>query len=151
MARMYARKKGRSGSHKPAVKEKPKWLEYTDKEVVKIIEKLAREGYSSAMIGTILRDQYGIPSVKVVVGKSLTRVLEDLGFKREYPEDLYNLMKRAVTIRKHLEKNRKDYQSKRALQLTESKIRRLGKYYVSRGVLPQGWKYDPEQARLITQ
>jgi len=47
----------------------------------------------------------------------------------EYPEDLYNLMKKAVAIRKHLERNRKDTDSKYRLILVESKIHRLTRYY----------------------
>ncbi|MFO0131122.1 MAG: 30S ribosomal protein S15 [bacterium] len=35
------------------------------------------------------------------------------------PEDLYNLIKKAVSIRKHLEKNRKDKDSKYRLILVE--------------------------------
>src|SRR3989338_2145164 len=37
----------------------------------------------------------------------------------------------------------------RGLQLTESKIKRLVKYYKANGKLPQNWKYDREQAKLL--
>jgi small subunit ribosomal protein S15 len=69
----------------------------------------------------------------------------------EYPEDLFNLLKQAVNLRSHLERNKRDYTSKRGLELLESKIRRLGKYYVRTGVLPEHWHYDPEQAKLLVQ
>ncbi|MBC7119946.1 MAG: 30S ribosomal protein S15, partial [Methanobacteriaceae archaeon] len=71
--------------------------------------------------------------------------------KLEYPEDLINLMKKAVNIREHLKEHPKDLHSRRGLQLVESKIRRLVKYYVRKGVLPEGWKYDPEKAALIVK
>jgi small subunit ribosomal protein S15 len=35
------------------------------------------------------------------------------------------------------------------LRRTESKIWRLTKYYIRKGSLPQGWRYDPQQAKLI--
>ena len=77
--------------------------------------------------------------------------MKDIKLYPEYPEDLFNLLKQAVTLREHLMKNKKDYTSKRGLGLLESKIRRLGKYYVKKGVLPEQWKYDPEQAKLLVQ
>jgi len=39
--------------------------------------------------------------------------------------------------------------SKRNLQLTESKIWRLTKYYQKKNRLPKDWKYSPEQAKLM--
>ena len=40
-----------------------------------------------------------------------------------------SLIKKAVSIRKHLEKNRKDKDSKYRLILVESRIHRLTRYY----------------------
>jgi small subunit ribosomal protein S15 len=37
------------------------------------------------------------------------------------------------------------------LQLMESRIRRLVKYYVREGVLPQGWRYEPKKAALLVK
>ena len=45
--------------------EKPVWLKYTEEEVKAIIQKLAGQGLTSEKIGLILRDQYGIPKVKI--------------------------------------------------------------------------------------
>ena len=39
--------------------------------------------------------------------------------------------------------------AKRGLHLTESKIRRLVKYYKKTNKLPAAWKYDREQAKLL--
>ena len=147
MARMYARKRGKSGSKRPLVRAD--WVEYSGEEVEKLVVKLAKDGYSSAMIGTVLRDQYGIPSVKDATGKSITKILKENNLIPEIPEDILNLMKRAVRLRAHLEIHKKDKHSKRGLELMESKIRRLGKYYVRKGLLPEGWKYDPERAKLL--
>jgi len=131
--------------------DKPEWLEMTDDEIVELIVKLHREGQSTSQIGIILRDQYGIPSTKSVLGKKITEILKDNGTEFEYPEDLLNLIKRAVNIREHLEENPKDLHSKRGLMKIESRIRRLVKYYTRNNVLPEGWRYDPTTAALLVK
>ena len=68
-----------------------------------------------------------------------------------YPEDLLNLIRRAVNIRDHLTENPKDLHSKRGLTIIESRIRRLASYYVSEGKLPEGWRYDPQEAALLVK
>jgi len=131
------------------MKKEAKWVEYKPKEVEDLIIKYAKQGLQSAGIGVILRDQYGVPSVKLVTKKTVSHILKENDLYSKLPEDLFNLLKRAVELRVHMEKNKKDYQSYRGLELTESKIRRLAKYYIRKGLLPKGWKYDPEQAKLL--
>lgn len=151
MARMHARKRGKSGSTHPTSKKVPAWCKHTKKEVTDLVVELAKAGKKQSQIGVILRDQHAIPSVKAIVGKSLKQILEDAGLAQEYPEDLMNLMRKAVTLRKHLEINKKDFHNKRALHLTESKIRRLVRYYKRTKVLPHDWYYKPDQAALIVR
>lgn len=67
-------------------------------------------------------------------------VLFWLGLAPEIPEDLYHLIKKAVAIRKHLERNRKDKDSKFRLILVESRIHRLARYYKKMKKLPPVWK-----------
>ncbi|HIH62425.1 MAG TPA: 30S ribosomal protein S15 [Methanobacteriales archaeon] len=133
------------------MKIKPDWVEYSNEEIEELIIKLYKEGNPPSKIGIILRDQHGIPNVKSITGMKITEILEKHDIKLEYPEDLINLMKKAVNIREHLKEHPKDLHSRRGLQLVESKIRRLVKYYVKKGVLPEGWKYDPEKAALIVK
>lgn len=130
---------------------KPEWIEYSNEEIEELILKLRKEGNSTSMIGIILRDQYGIPDVKVVTGKKITKILEDHGQELEYPEDLMNLIRKAVNIRDHLNENPKDLHTRRGLRIIESKIRRLVKYYVREGVLPEGWRYEPRSAALLVK
>jgi len=151
MARIHSRKKGKSGSKKPVMKTPPKWVVYKKNEVEKLVINLAKEGYQSSIIGLILRDRFGIPSVKIMTGKTIKQILIENKIYPDYPEDLLNLLKRAVNLRNHLALNKKDYTSKRNLELLESKIRRLGKYYIKTKVLPPEWTYDPERAKLIVQ
>lgn len=145
-----SKEKGRSGSLRPARLEKPEWIKMRPEEVEELVVSLHRKGYPPSMIGTILRDQYGIPLVKAVTGKSVLQILRERGLAPEIPEDLLNLMKRAVRVRKHLDEHPKDYHSKRGLQLIESKIHRLAKYYKREGILPLDWKYDPSKVALYT-
>ena len=77
MARMHSRKKGKSGSTRPARLEKPVWVELSSEEVTNEVIKLARKGLSQSLIGVILRDSYGIPLVKVVTGKLISQILKE--------------------------------------------------------------------------
>lgn len=120
-------------------------------KIEELIVMLAKKGLSSAEIGLVLRDTYGIPSVREATGKKIAQIMKEKGVYPEIPEDLMNLMKRAVRLRAHLERNKKDKQSKRGLEIIESKIRSLGKYYSRKGVLPKDWSYDPEKAKLLVQ
>ena len=149
MARLHSRKKGKSGSTRPPRLEKPVWVERSAEEVENLVVKLARKGLSKSMIGIILRDSYGIPLVKVVSGKKISEILEAKEIESVLPEDLLNLVKKALNIRKHMETNHKDLQGKKGLQRTESKIFRLTKYYKRKGVLPIDFKYKPEQIRTL--
>jgi small subunit ribosomal protein S15 len=56
------------------------------------------------------------------------------------PVDLANLIKWWQRIEEHLEKHPKDNDSKKGLVRTNSKIRRLIKYYKREGVLPAAWE-----------
>jgi small subunit ribosomal protein S15 len=103
----------------------------------------------SAKIGLILRDKYGVPSIKLATGKRIGQILAENNLESDIPEDLRNLIVKALGMRKHLAENNKDYHNKRQLQLTESKLRRLVKYYVSSGKLPKGWVYKPETAEFL--
>lgn len=129
----------------------PDWIEYSTEEIEELILKLTKEGNSTSKIGVILRDQYGIPDVKTVTGMKITQILENHDQGLEYPEDLMNLIRKAVNVRDHLEENPKDLHTRRGLQLMESRIRRLVKYYVREGVLPQGWRYEPKKAALLVK
>ena len=143
---MHSRKHGKSGSKKPTKKSLPVWLRYKPKEVELIVAKLTKEGKNASEIGTILRDTYGIPDARLLFKQKLSKIQTKSGAASEVPDDLTSLIRRSVSIRKHMEANRKDQTAKRGLQLTESKIKRLTKYYKRTGALASEWKYDPERA-----
>ena len=150
MARMHARRKGKSGSTHPIERKKhPEWSSLNPREIESRLIELAKSGKPTSEIGLILRDQYAVPDVKLATGKKISKIIEDNQMKPEIPEDLRNLIYTALQLKKQLETNRKDLKNKRNLQLTESKIRRLTKYYHIQNRLPDKWKYSPEQAKLM--
>ena len=149
MARQYSGKRGKHGSKKPVNKAKPTWVSYADKEVEQLVVKLAKTGKTTSQIGLTLRDSYGIPDVKVITGKKITKIVEENKLLPNIPEDVTALMKKEINLMKHLEKNKHDMTAKRGLQLSESRIHRLSKYYKRIGKLPADWKYDKESIKLI--
>ncbi|MDD3373756.1 MAG: 30S ribosomal protein S15 [Methanoculleus bourgensis] len=149
MARMYARRRGTAGSVRPYRKEAPEWSNTDTAEIEKIVVELRKDGMSSSQIGLALRDRYGVPDVKLATGKRVNEILREKGLESEIPEDLRNLMQKALGLRKHLAENRKDVHNARQLQITESKVRRLGRYYVKSGRMPKGWTYKPETAEIL--
>ncbi|MEM1627894.1 MAG: 30S ribosomal protein S15 [Desulfurococcaceae archaeon] len=145
------RDKGSSHSTRPARAGPPKWLklDMSPSDAELLVVELAKRGYPPSMIGIILRDQYGIPLIKQVTGKKVVEILEKHDVKINIPEDLFNLIKKAVNLRRHLDEHPKDYHSKRGLIEIESKIHRLVKYYKRIKKLPPDWEYDPEKAKLL--
>lgn len=125
-------------------------VNYEKEEVERLITKLAQNSMTPSQIGMALRDQYGIPDVKVF-GFTIGQALKKSKMEKEIPEDLYNLIKKAVVMSSHLERNKKDKKNVHRLQLIESRVRKLGRYYVKVGKLPKGWKYDLIHAKLIVK
>ena len=102
---------------------------------------MAKKGVTPSQIGVLLRDSHGVAQVRSVTGNKILRILKSRGLAPEIPEDLYMLMKKAVNVRKHLERNRKDKDGKFRLILIESRIHRLARYYKSTKQIPANWKY----------
>jgi len=151
VARIHARKKGKSGSTKPHHEITPDWIDVKPEEIEKLVVDLHKRGNSTSKIGIVLRDQYGIPSVKLATGMKIGKILSKNGITMQLPEDLANLMRKALQIHKHLEDNRKDLHNKRQLALTEAKVRRLVRYYKRRKLLAENWKYTREGAKLLIE
>ena len=150
----------------------PSWLKTTPEDVVDHITKLARKGLTPSQIGVTLRDSHGIPQVRFVTGNKILRILKTngtpppkspleplivvkrrvlifLGLAPQIPEDLWHLVKKAVAVRKHLETNRKDKDSKFRLILIESRIHRLARYYKTKQQIPPTFKYDSATASTL--
>ncbi|KAG5670289.1 hypothetical protein PVAND_000566 [Polypedilum vanderplanki] len=149
MGRMHAPGKGISQSALPYRRSVPSWLKLNAEDVKEQIKKLGKKGMTPSQIGIILRDSHGVAQVRFVNGNKILRIMKAVGLKPDIPEDLYFLIKRAVSIRKHLERNRKDIDSKFRLILVESRIHRLARYYKNKAVLPPTWKYESATASAL--
>ena len=148
MSRIHSGRKGRAGSHRPYPATAPAWATLERDELVDEAVKLAKGGASSAHVGTVLRDSFGVPSVRVATGLRLTKLLASKGVKPDLPEDLQALLKRVVHLQRHLETHPTDLSNRRGLTLMESRIRRLAHYYRQRKVLPADWSYTSATAVL---
>ncbi|MDA3856001.1 MAG: 30S ribosomal protein S15 [Candidatus Woesearchaeota archaeon] len=142
MARTHARVKGKSGSTRPVIADLS-FVTVKKADVEKLVLELAKEDVKPSMIGLVLRDSHGIPSIKKMTGKSVGKILEDNKISvTTIPEDLSALVVRAKGLKKHLEMNTRDTHNKRSLQLIEAKIRRLSKYYKIKGKVPSNWRMN---------
>ncbi|WP_128478101.1 30S ribosomal protein S15 [Halorussus pelagicus] len=154
MARMHTRRRGSSDSDKPVADEPPEWSDVDEDAIEERVVKLAEQGHSPSQIGLKLRDEgvkgTPIPDVKLATGKKVTEILEENDATGDVPEDLYNLLERAVRLREHMDENPQDAANKRALQNTQSKARRLIDYY--RGdELSVDFTYSYDTAKEITE
>lgn len=132
-----------------AKKKTATWVTYEPDEMEALISKMAKEGMTAAQIGLKLRDTYGIPDVRQA-GIKVSRIARREAPKA-IPEDMYSLLEQAVNLHVHLAKSKKDGKARHAVDTIESKIRRLGKYYVRRKRLPADWKYSLEKAKLLVK
>lgn len=152
MPRTSTKKKSKSESTSSVQKaQPPEWSSLNPREVESQIVELAKSGKSTSEIGMILRDQYAVPDVRVATGKTVSEIIKENELTPEIPEDLRNLIGSAMQLRKHTDKHAKDFHNKRSLQLIESRIRRLTKYYQDQKRLPKDWRYSPEQAKLMVE
>ncbi len=145
---MHTHRHGKSHSIRPSVPANPTWVKHTPKEVEALVVKYSKEGLTPSQIGIKLRDQYAIPLVRVITKKSIGKILEENQLKPEMPEDLDNIVKKAVGLQRHLRENRGDRRNVRSLELIEAKMHRLSVYYKRIGQLPKTWKYKSVVAQL---
>ena len=111
----------------------PEWSDVDADSIEERVVDLAEQGYDPSQIGRKLRDEgvagVPVPDVKLATGKKVSEILDEHDAEPEIPEDLRNLLERAIRLYEHVEENGQDYQNKRSLQNTESKVRRLVNYY----------------------
>jgi len=151
MARMHARRRGKSGSQRPMINENPAWVPLSKEEIENQVIRMGKEGTTAARIGLLLRDQHAVPDVKLATGKTVLDILKENQLQPKLPDDLVALMRTAINLQTHLQENNKDLANKRNLQMVESKIRRIVKYYKREGVLPADWNYSIANAELLIE
>ncbi len=151
MARMHSKKHGKAKSRKPVVElgAVPTGSPISKGEIEDLAVKYTKQGMSPAQIGEKLKREHSVPYVKQYTGKRLVQILKEKKVAGQIPADLMDLMRKAVIMHAHMEKNKQDKHNGLRLKRVESKIWRLSKYYIREGELPGKWKYDPKQAELL--
>ena len=148
MGRMHTHRHGKSHSIRPTTLRAPSWITLGSKEIEELVIKYTKDGLTPSQIGIKLRDQHSIPLIKSITKKSIGEILEENDLKTEMPEDLENIVKKAVGLQKHLKANKGDNRNVRSLELIEAKVHRLSVYYKRIGRIPKTWKYKSVVAQL---
>ena len=139
---------GKSHSIRPATLRAPSWISLTPAEIEALVIKYSKEGLTPSQIGIKLRDQHSIPLIKPITKKSIGQILEENDLKADMPEDLENIVNKAVGLQKHLKENKGDNRNVRSLELIEAKVHRLSVYYKRIERIPKTWKYKSVVAQL---
>lgn len=142
---------GKKHSKRTPIEASPAWVEYKPNEIMEVVVTLSNQGQSSSEIGMGLRDQYGIPNIRALTGKSIDDILREHNILPQIPEDLMSLIRKSVRLKSHMDKNKKDFSAKHGYMLTVSKIRRLVKYYHEKKRLAAGWRFSEETAALLVK
>jgi len=148
MGRLHTHNHGKAHSIRPIESKFSSWVKQDPKEIEELVIKYAKDGNTSSQIGIKLRDQHAIPLVKPIINKTISDILDQNDLKSEIPEDLNNIVIKAVGLQKHLKSNKNDRRNIRSLELIEAKVHRLSMYYKKIGRIPKNWKYKSVIAQL---
>jgi small subunit ribosomal protein S15 len=148
MGRLHTHRHGKSHTIRPATLHVPSWITLSPKEIEELIVKYSKDGLTPSQIGLKLRDQHSIPLVKPITKKSVGEILKENDLQAEMPEDLDNIVRKAVGLQKHLKTNKGDNRNVRSLELIEAKVHRLSVYYKKIDRIPKTWKYKSVVAQL---
>lgn len=148
MSRLHTHKHGKSHSTRPINVRMQPWIFQKSDEIVELIKKYGKDNLSSSQIGIKLRDQHAIPLAKPLIKKSITQILDENKLNKDIPEDLTNIVKKAIGLQRHLQTNKSDKRNIRSLELIEAKIHRLSEYYKKINKLEKNWKYKSIVAQL---
>ncbi|MBI3254689.1 MAG: 30S ribosomal protein S15 [Nitrosarchaeum sp.] len=146
--RLHTHRHGKSHTIRPATLRVPSWITLSTKEIEELVVKYSKDGLTPSQIGLKLRDQHSIPLIKPITKKSIGKILEENNLQAEMPEDLDNIVKKAVGLQKHLKTNKGDNRNVRSLELIEAKVHRLSVYYKRIDRIPKNWKYKSVVAQL---
>jgi len=148
MGRLHTHNHGKAHSIRPIESKFSSWVKQDPKEIEELVIKYAKDGNTPSQIGIKLRDQHAIPLVKPIINKTISDILDQNDLKSEIPEDLNNIVTKAVGLQKHLKSNKNDRRNIRSLELIEAKVHRLSVYYKKIGRIPKNWKYKSVIAQL---
>jgi small subunit ribosomal protein S15 len=92
--------------------KKNDWVKIKPAELEKIVVDLYKQGESTAKIGLVLRDKYGIPKAKLL-GKRIAEILTNAKVALRSGKDI--IQKKIDILNKHVEKNKHDQPAKKKL------------------------------------
>lgn len=107
-----------------AKKQEAEKKQISKEESEALILDLAKKGMTSEAIGLAIKKEYGISPKKegIDIGKILKK-------NNAYQDpDIINLKKNVEMLKKHMEKNKHDFKTKRILTIKEAKLEKLKKY-----------------------
>ena len=145
---MHTHRHGKSHSIRPVTLRAPSWITLTPVEIEALVVKYTKDGLTPSQIGNKLRDQHSIPLIKSIMKKGINQIIEENDLKSDMPEDLENIVNKAVGLQKHLKENKGDNRNVRSLELIEAKVHRLSVYYKRIERIPKTWKYKSVVAQL---
>ena len=148
MGRLHTHRHGKSHTIRPATLRAPSWITQSPKEIEELVIKYSKDGLTPSQIGLKLRDQHSIPLIRPITKKSVGKILQENNLQAEMPEDLDNIVRKAVGLQKHLKTNKGDNRNVRSLELIEAKVHRLSVYYKKIDRIPKTWKYKSVVAQL---
>jgi small subunit ribosomal protein S15 len=148
MGRLHTHRHGKSHTIRPSILRTPSWITLSPKEIEELVVKYSKDGLTPSQIGLKLRDQHSIPLIKQITKKSMGEILKENNLQAEMPEDLDNIVRKAVGLQKHLKTNKGDNRNVRSLELIEAKVHRLSVYYKRMDRIPKNWKYKSVVAQL---
>ena len=148
MGRLHTHNHGKAHSIRPIESKFSSWVKQDPKEIEDLVIKYTKDGLTPSQIGIKLRDQHAIPLVKPIINKTISDILDQNDLKSEIPEDLNNIVTKAVGLQNHLKSNKNDRRNIRSLELIEAKVHRLSVYYKKIGRIPKNWKYKSVIAQL---
>ena len=148
MGRLHTHRHGKSHTIRPSTLRVPSWITLSHKEIEELVVKYSKDGLTPSQIGLKLRDQHSIPLIKPITKKSIGEILKENNLQAEMPEDLDNIVRKAVGLQKHLKTNKGDNRNVRSLELIEAKVHRLSVYYKRTDRIPKNWKYKSVVAQL---
>ena len=81
MGRMQSKGKGKgiSSTVTPFKRRSPKWIIHTPKTITELIVTMAKKGMSPSQIGVSIRDKEAVPSIKLLTGQKIARILKKNG------------------------------------------------------------------------
>jgi len=92
-------------------------------DIEKLVVELAKKNIPSEKIGLILRDQHGIPKVRLITKKKINQILKENNI--ETNSEYENVAKKIDNLKKHTEKHIHDYTAKRRIVQRTSHLRKL--------------------------